>query len=415
MSGPVKVLYAAFRHDPRDPSSSSGSLFFCYQSLIEAGFDVKICGPFPEPAHFLERLFRNGYTRWTGMRYIKYHLSVVWRMSRALRAMDRDWRPDVVFSIYPPCLAAYQGSAPCVFDQDTSFIDFQRNYGGYGRLAFRTCVAMERKAFSKCARVITHSDHARKSLVTDYGVKPECIDMFPYPPVLPGGVLDRTFKDPLDPLEAPLRLLLVGVDYRRKGADIAIEVVRLLNERGVEAELTLCGLEGVKAPYVNCVGRLKKTDPEQLERYLDLYRRTHLLVHPTRFDPSPLVPSEAAAFGVPTITNNAGGMATTVADGVSGIVLPKDSPPESYVDEIIKLARDPARYRSLRISTRQRYETELNWEVTSKRLAVIVAHVAEPRQELDGVRDHSTNSFIPATEGAGKPVSRGASAGAVGP
>ena len=124
----------------------------------------------------------------------------------------------------------------------------------------------------------------------------------------------------------------------------------------------------------------KKTDSEHLQKYLNLYRRSHLLIHPTRFDPSPLVPSEAAAFGVPTITNSAGGMATTVADGVSGIVLPKGSPPESYVNEIIMLVRDTARYTQLRNTTRNRYERELNWEVNSKRLAEIVTQVAERRE-----------------------------------
>jgi len=78
--------------------------------------------------------------------------------------------------------------------------------------------------------------------------------------------------------------------------------------------------------------------------------------------------SEAAAFGVPTITNASGGLATTVEDGVSGIVLPMQSQAERYVESIRELVSDPDRFERLRITTRQRYEKELTWEIAGDRI-----------------------------------------------
>ena len=89
------------------------------------------------------------------------------------------------------------------------------------------------------------------------------------------------------------------------------------------------------------VGPFTKSIPDQLDKYVDLYRQAHLLIHPAVFEAAGIVPSEAAAFGTPTITNDAGGLATTVADGESGIVLPTWSGPEIYVKAILGLVNDP--------------------------------------------------------------------------
>ena len=96
----------------------------------------------------------------------------------------------------------------------------------------------------------------------------------------------------------------------------------------------------------------------------------NLLIHPARVDTSPIVSSEAAAFG--TITNNISGIGTSVKNSVSGIVLPKDSPSEAYAHTIVDLIHDPKRYYRLCEATRQCYEQELNWDVAGKRVMELV-------------------------------------------
>ena len=67
----------------------------------------------------------------------------------------------------------------------------------------------------------------------------------------------------------------------------------------------------------------------------------HLLLHPARFDASPIVTSEASTFGLPTITNDSGGLATSVKHNVSGIIVPKNSCYNIYVSEIKRLFQNP--------------------------------------------------------------------------
>jgi glycosyltransferase involved in cell wall biosynthesis len=84
----------------------------------------------------------------------------------------------------------------------------------------------------------------------------------------------------------------------------------------------------------------------------------------------------------PTITNDVGGMSTTVIDGISGIVLPKWSPADGYVNAIIELVKNPERYYGLCQKTRDRYERELNWRVVEKRFGEILHQVVQEHQSM---------------------------------
>src|SRR2546421_637057 len=95
------------------------------------------------------------------------------------------------------------------------------------------------------------------------------------------------------PCSIPIRRSRGG---RRKGISTAIEVTKALNQKGIPTELTICGLAGEPDGPIRFAGLFRKSVPEELGKYADLYRRAHLLIHPATFDPSPIVPAEAAAF-----------------------------------------------------------------------------------------------------------------------
>jgi len=98
-----------------------------------------------------------------------------------------------------------------------------------------------------------------------------------------------------------------------------------------------------------------------LKGYVSHYQWAHLLIHPARYEAAGIVCSEAAAFGAPTITNAAGGLATTVKEEVSGIVLPRGSTAEKYVEAIEGFLNNPQRYARMSKTARERYFEELNW------------------------------------------------------
>lgn len=370
-------MYVALRYDPGDPDRSSGADHNFYNALVKQGFDIKIVGPLQDAPWRFEELVRRLYQRYREKKFLKFLFSHIWSMAQTINQVVYEWQPDVVFTIFPAALVFYKGDAPCVARLDTTFIGQQKAWPLYGNFGLALSVWQEKRAFAKCTALITHSDWSKKILMSEYGVEAKRIFVLANPSALPEHVVPESLQvRQSKQLEEPLRLLLVGREFERKGIDKAIEIVERLNGDGLRAELTICGYTGENKRYVNYMGLFKKGEPQQLQAYVEHYRRAHLLLHPAIFDASPIVTSEAAAFAVPTITNDSGGLATSVKDQVSGIVLPGNSPATDYVAAIVALLRQPERYYALCETTRRRYEQELNWDVAGKKVAAILRQAA---------------------------------------
>lgn len=376
----MKVLYAAMRHDPRDIDRSSSVDYSFYTAICNEGHEVRVTGPFlaqPSPA---ERVVKRAHDLVFRKRYLKWDVGSMRASSRAVEQTAAEWRPDVIFTIFPSTLAFYRGATPYVFNTDLTFVSWQANGANFSRPALWWLNRLERRIVRGSGRLLLFSERSRREMMAQHGVSAEQIIVMPMPSALPLESVPQQIDIAAEKqLESPLRLLLVGRESHRKGVDIAIEATAQLNARGIPAELTVCAGVGPPAPFVRYVGPFRKSRPEELAQYTELYRRAHLLLHPARYEPAGIVPGEAAAFATPTVTNDVGGLATTVADGVSGVVLPGLSPAAAYVEAIAALTADPARYYALCASTRARYERELNWAAAGRTVTRALAEAAATR------------------------------------
>jgi glycosyltransferase involved in cell wall biosynthesis len=373
----LKILFGSFRYDPTDLDGGSGFDHDFYHVFQRSGIEPRVVGPFEGLEAWWERAINKLYKKCTGLSYAKFRISSTWRLSSKLNKAVADFQPDVVFTIWPNFLVFYRGKAPTIYAVDTCLYGQQIQDPTFGKLAMKITEWEEQKAFNNATLIITHSYWSKRVISKRYEIAPDRILVFPVPASLPVYAVPKQLDIlSLKKIEFPLRLLLVGRVYQRKGVDIAIRVTELLNQSGIQTELTICGLQlSSDLPFVHFVGPFKKSDPGQLRQYSSLYERAHLLIHPARFEATGIVQSEAAAFGTPTITNDVGGIGTTVADNISGIVLPKDSPPEVYTRKITELVNDPQRYYQLCRTTRQRYEDELNWEAAGRCLMDAIRQV----------------------------------------
>ncbi len=374
----MKILYATYRYDPTNPDLGSSVDYGCYKALLDAGHDIEILGPITDKLNVSERfesLFWRIYKRLTGKSGLKYLLTSCLKASRTAQRRLKKGDIDGIFSLFHAFFVFRSLQVPSFWFFDTTFHGQEEDWPIYGKLALKVTYWQERKALDQVAALATNSEWSKNQLWDFYGLNNKNVTIIPMPSALPTELVSTSSKDSLNKeILVPLKLLLVGRVYQRKGIDIAIEIVDQLNNSGFPSELVICGINErqVDSHYVKFVGPFKKSDPQQLEAYINLYKTAHVLIHPARFEAAGIVPAEAAAFGTPTITNDVGGLATSVKDGVSGIVLPKGSPPEAYVQAITDLVNDPERYQRLCQTTRERYEKELNWDVAGKQLVKIM-------------------------------------------
>lgn len=142
-----------------------------------------------------------------------------------------------------------------------------------------------------------------------------------------------------------LNILFSGVDWKRKGGDIAVETVRLLRGKGMDVHLLIVGIKELPIQYkdidyIEYYGFLNKNKPDDYKMYIQLYKQSHLFILPTKAECSAIVFSEAAAFGIPCYTFATGGTANYVINDYNGYAFPQGSSPQDFADKIYSDIKD---------------------------------------------------------------------------
>ena len=294
--------------------------------------------------------------------------------TRSLFTMSR---PDAVWahldiSLLPWMLTRnVRGAVPLVYATDSTPRQV-RAFGHYGRWGgrsdrkFRLRDSLYGLFVRRAAALQVWTNWARRSLRDDYGVPAERIH------VLPPG-LDTSFWTPAE-LEAPRpvpRTLFVGGDFQRKGGDLLLDVYRQ-RFRG-RIELHLVTRRGIIAqePGVEVHRGLRPNDGS-LRR---LYRRSDVLVIPTRADCFSMAGLEAMACGLPVITCPVGGVAELLTDGREGFFVPTDDE-RALGDALEALVSDPARRRRMGAAARKLAIERYDGTTNTRRLLALIAVVA---------------------------------------
>ena len=162
--------------------------------------------------------------------------------------------------------------------------------------------------------------------------------------------------------EAPCKLLFIGVDWDRKGGELALEAARILNSRGIPTVLQVVGCTAPPESFVENYGFISKSTAEGRATLRALYAAATCFIIPTRAEASAIVFCEASAYGLPAFTTQTGGVGDYVESGETGYCLPLAAPGMAYVDLIQSTLSDLEEYRRLSMNAYSRFRTLLNWE-----------------------------------------------------
>ena len=236
---------------------------------------------------------------------------------------------------------------------------------------------MEQTAFDRADMIITASDWAKADMVDFHKQSPDKVLVATfganlsdeYHGAIDGGV--NSFGIPVKRGKIlgerkHIKLLCCGVDWVRKGIDLAVATTEELNKRAVDGfsyELTVIGFnkpEDLKTDCVTFTGRLNKNDPVQAQQMIDLYQESDLFILPTLAECAGIVFSEAAMYGMPSVTHDTGGIPNYVEDGVTGRRLPLGSTAEDFAKAIEGIICE-GHYEEFSQNARKQYEEEINW------------------------------------------------------
>ena len=119
-------------------------------------------------------------------------------------------------------------------------------------------------------------------------------------------------------------------------------------------------------------GFLEPEDHSSRERFTSILRSASLLVHPTLEDTNPLVITEAASFGCPSVSVDRFAIPELIDHGISGFLLPFPAHEEDLTDAIRNLLTAGDGYNRMREAAKAKAEANGTWKDVTDRIASVI-------------------------------------------
>jgi glycosyltransferase involved in cell wall biosynthesis len=354
--------------DPFNRQSGSGSLYYMLQSLQKYCGDVLCPGPMRVKEYLLGQIWHK--SKWLILKkrfpyYMNFLLAQ--RYAQVATRRLRNNPCDIIVAPRGTVSTAFlETSIPLVLVEDATFALLHNYYPDYSNLSCKSIVeahTITSQAFKRATMLVFSSAWAAQSAIKHYGISKEKIYVIPLGANIEQVPDKQTITE--KPCSPHCRLLFVGRDWYRKGADIALETLLGLEKQGIEAELIICGCRPplpITHERIKFVPYLNSNDPQQRKILTELYIQADFLLLPTRGDCTPCVFNEANAFGLPVVTADTGGVLDIIKDGINGFVLPYLAGGEAYARVIARAYQDEQLYKELRRTSREMFDAYLNWD-----------------------------------------------------
>jgi len=225
------------------------------------------------------------------------------------------------------------------------------------------------------------SDWNKYSAMNDYGIDAEKISVVPCGAnmdIIPAATELNMIAS------GECRLLFLGVEWGRKGGDIALETFRMLKQKGFNPHLHIIGCvpphDLSAETNITVIPFLDKNNPSDFQQLQKVFFQTDFLLLPTRAECAGVVFCEASAYGIPSVTTDTGGVTTYVKNGMNGFTLPFNAGAGDYAQKIEELVSNPQAMQTLKLSCRKYYEEKLNWDLWGQQFQQIAERLIKEKR-----------------------------------
>lgn len=365
----------------------SGTMFKMYEALQEQGFEI-IWVPTATFSAAEEKVFsfvQKTYERVFRRRFNTHHfmLKAFLASKKTEKALQKtDF--DLLFSpTYLNEIAFLKTDKPIIYLNDGTFnklIGYNPGFMGLGWLSKKITRLLEEKALENSTHLIFSSEWAADDAHKTYGIPTEKISVVKFGANL--GVPEVPLHE--KNYSEPLNVLFSGVGWERKGGDIALEAIKILQGKGYSLKFKIMGCTPeVDEDFVEIIPFLNKNKPEELAEIERHLAEAHLMFVPTRTDCSPIAFCEAAGFSIPVLSTDTGGVSSIVEDGKTGFLLPENASAKDYADLIEReILSHPDRLKQISENARRKYDEQLNWKVWGDRMQSIFTGISEKYTQI---------------------------------
>jgi len=375
----MKIAIVA-TYDVTDVNNWSGTAAYIY-NLLNNHYDVTpIKVDFKRPlSSWIKGYY---YNRIAGKRYFVTFDKAVHKKSRPMYKAKLDKGFDIILTydyFLIPQIAPYTPNAilftDATFDNLLNYYDYRTNLCPSN---IKEGHILQKEAFEVLKYAVLSSEWAKDNAINRYGARSEQFIDIKYGSNLKLSLDENLLEDTIDKRlsDKTIKLFFPMVYWERKGGEFVLQIMEKLHALGMAAELIVAGKvpDNLNESYIDYVGYLNKKVPEQEEKMIDQYMRSHFLIMPSKADCTPIAFSEANSFALPVISTKTGGIESVVNPKFdNGVCFHLD---DDYADKVVKYISDTLktedRYRTLCRNAYHTYHDHFEWKNAEKILIDMV-------------------------------------------
>ena len=248
----MKISYVT-TYDALDIHNWSGLGYSIGKMLVDQNAEIDYIGNLQTQVNLTLKLKRRAYQLFSKKGFDISREPIIAKQYAKQVQMRLNTNSDVVFSPGSIPIALLETKKPKVFYTDATFAGMLGFYDSFSNLCSETIKHgnyLEKVALETSNLIIYSSDWAAKTAIDNYSIEPNKIKVVPFGANM---VSKRSLNDIKDIINnrssQTLNLLFIGVDWIRKGGDLAVNITKELNNLGIRTILHVVGIK--KLPCEN--------------------------------------------------------------------------------------------------------------------------------------------------------------------
>lgn len=370
--------------DPMNKRAMSGVSYFFLKILKQHFETVDIIGPAKTRKLLNGHLSRALRLIFRKKRYnLDHSFLMAFFYKREFKKLLKNKNYDCIFAMRASTeIALLNTGIPLVYYSDATFrllYNYYTWFSGFTRISVKEGNRIEQMALNRSSIRLFASKWAMESAFNDYGCSPDTCYEIPFPANIEEAplieMIDKSAQSEV------CNLLFLGVEWERKGGQIAYDAYRSLKARGVKCTITICGcvppetIDYTGDAGITVIPYLNKNDEAQYSQFEQLMYNSHFLILPTRAECYGIVFAEASSFAVPSLATNTGGVGAVIKDGINGYKFSPEAGGSEYADFIEAYFTDyESKYLPLSRNSRKFYDENISPAAIGTRLVQIFEH-----------------------------------------
>lgn len=277
---------------------------------------------------------------------------------------------DAIFSIGTLPVTYLKTEIPIYIYTDGTVNLLKNYYDDFSNFSNKTINKLnyfEINSLNKATKIFSASEWLKESIVNDYNIDSDKVKVVKiganFESNLNYSQINKLISRRSE--KEIIRLLFVGVDWKRKGGEKVVDIANKLIERGIKVHVDFVGIKkriinGAKFEY-KFFGFLDKSNDEDSKKLFKLYEEASYFILPTKAECVGSVFCEAASFGLPSISNNTGGISSLVKNNITGKLFYENETTEIIADFIKENFNKKVKYKEMSVNAYKSFYEELNW------------------------------------------------------